>query len=252
MSTSWLLSSSESSTDFKELIPEFFFLHEFLRNTQGFNFGLRQNGDPIDDVILPPWCNSSTRLFMLGMRQALESDYVCSNLNLWIDLIFGYKQSGKLAIDAINRYHPACYFGYPVEQISDTLHRRAIETMIKTWGQTPKKIFDSAHSFQYQNSSVKRPITSTIKFPDNSIHSKIINVKWGNYVGSLDQPIPTCVSCQKLKNLTSLISLPSNTIFGLSQNKCILLKRSKDNGIISSFYFDILNIIDCDFKRIQF
>ena len=32
MNTSWLLSSTESSTDYKELIPEFFFLHEFLTN----------------------------------------------------------------------------------------------------------------------------------------------------------------------------------------------------------------------------
>ena len=234
MSTSWLLSSSESTTDFKELIPEFFFLHEFLRNIEDFNFGLRQNGDSIDDVILPPWCNNNTRLFMMGMRQALESEYVSSNLNLWIDLIFGYKQNGKIAIDAINRYHPACYFGYPVEQISDTLQRRAIETMIKTWGQTPKKIFDSPHPSQYLLPVVKRPTTTTIKFPDDSIHSKIINVKWGNYAGNLDMPLPTCVSYQKGSNLTSLISLQSNTVFGISQNRCILLKRNKDNGMYKS------------------
>ncbi len=35
MNTSWLLSSNDSSTDYKELIPEFFFLHEFLTNGQG-------------------------------------------------------------------------------------------------------------------------------------------------------------------------------------------------------------------------
>jgi hypothetical protein len=235
MSTSWLLSSSESTTDFKELIPEFYFLHEFLRNTQDYNFGVRQNGDSIDDVILPPWCNKSPRLFIMGMRQALESDYVSANLNLWVDLIFGFKQSGKSAIEAINRYHPACYFGYPVEQISDTLHRRAIETMIKTWGQTPKKIFDSPHSFQHQNLISKRLSTSNMKFPEYSIHSKIINVKWGNYCGSLDQMLPSCVSCQKsLKNLTTLVSLPSNTVFGLSKNKCVLLKRYKDNGMFEA------------------
>jgi lysosomal-trafficking regulator len=234
MSTSWLLSSSESTTDFKELIPEFFFLHEFLRNTQNFNFGLRQNGDSIDDVILPPWCKNNTRLFMMGMRQALESDYVSSSLQLWIDLIFGCKQNGKSAIEAINRYHPACYFGYPVEQISDLLQRRAIETMIKTWGQTPKKIFDYSHPSQYPLPVVKRATTATIKFPDDSIHSKIINVKWGSYVGSLDQPLPMCVSCQKGKNLSVLVCLPSNAVFGLSQSKCILLKRYKDTGRLFS------------------
>lgn len=109
MQTSWLLSSSESTTDYKELIPEFYFLHEFLTNKQGFNFGLRQSGEAIDNVVLPAWSKSNPRLFIIIMRQALESNNVTSNLNYWIDLIWGYKQSGRAALDAINCYHPACY-----------------------------------------------------------------------------------------------------------------------------------------------
>ena len=35
MATTWRLSSFESSTDVKELIPEFFFLPEFLENAEG-------------------------------------------------------------------------------------------------------------------------------------------------------------------------------------------------------------------------
>ena len=46
----------------------------------------------------------STRCFTL---QALESDYVSQHLNQWIDLVFGYKQRGREAIDAINVFHPA-------------------------------------------------------------------------------------------------------------------------------------------------
>jgi hypothetical protein len=109
MNTSWLLSSRESTTDYKELIPEFYFLHEFLTNKLGFNFGLRQNGNGIDSVELPAWSKSNPRLFVCIMRQALESNHVTFNLNNWIDLIFGFKQSGKPAHDAINIYHPACY-----------------------------------------------------------------------------------------------------------------------------------------------
>lgn len=41
--TSYWLSSFESTSDFKELIPEFYYLHEFLINKQGFYFGNRQN-----------------------------------------------------------------------------------------------------------------------------------------------------------------------------------------------------------------
>jgi len=39
----------------KELIPEFFYLPEFLVNHNGFNLGVKQSGTPISDVQLPPW-----------------------------------------------------------------------------------------------------------------------------------------------------------------------------------------------------
>ena len=110
----------------------------------GFNFGPRQSGESIDSVTLPAWCSGEPRLFVQIMRQALESAHVTASLALWIDLIFGWRQSGRPAVDSVNCYHPACYFGYPVEQITDTVRRKAIETMIKTWGQTPKQLFVGA------------------------------------------------------------------------------------------------------------
>ena len=39
MATTWRLSSFESATDVKELIPEFFFLPEFLENREGMALG---------------------------------------------------------------------------------------------------------------------------------------------------------------------------------------------------------------------
>ena len=39
--------------------------------------------------------------------QALESDYVSQYLNQWIDLVFGCKQRGQEAENAINVFHPA-------------------------------------------------------------------------------------------------------------------------------------------------
>lgn len=49
----WALSSSMSTTDVKELIPEFFFLPELLSNLNQYQLGQRQSGEQIDDVILP-------------------------------------------------------------------------------------------------------------------------------------------------------------------------------------------------------
>ncbi len=107
INTTWRLASKESPTDVKELIPEFFCFPEMFENFEGLNFGLRQSGEPVYDVILPPWANHSSRLFVLIHRQALECELVRQNLHKWIDLVFGYKQMGQEAIDAINVFHPA-------------------------------------------------------------------------------------------------------------------------------------------------
>lgn len=53
----------------------------------------------VGDVVLPPWANGSAREFIRKHREALESDYVSENLHHWIDLIFGYKQRGKVGFE---------------------------------------------------------------------------------------------------------------------------------------------------------
>lgn len=56
---------------------------------------------------LPPWARNDPRLFILIHRQALESEHVSQTLCQWIDLVFGLKQKGKAAVQAINVFHPA-------------------------------------------------------------------------------------------------------------------------------------------------
>lgn len=43
------------------------------------------------------------------MRAALESDYVSSHINRWIDLIFGFKQTGTNAVAADNLFYHMTY-----------------------------------------------------------------------------------------------------------------------------------------------
>ena len=128
---------------------------EILTNDEGFNLGLRQNGLGVDDVELPPYARSDPRLFMKIHRQSLEAAYVCENLHHWIDLVFGYKQTGQAAIDAINVFHPSTYYGFDLQTIEDEVQRRARATMIKTYGQVETLTqffvcgFFSVHNFSY-------------------------------------------------------------------------------------------------------
>jgi factor associated with neutral sphingomyelinase activation len=46
---------------------------------------------------------------MVKMRAALESDYVTLNIHKWIDLIFGFKQTGEAALASDNMFYPYTY-----------------------------------------------------------------------------------------------------------------------------------------------
>ncbi|VDO10393.1 unnamed protein product [Rodentolepis nana] len=100
----------ESSTNVKELIPEFFYLPEMFENTNGYDLGTLDDGTKLGDVELPPWA-SSPEEFVRIHRQALESDLVSCQLHHWIDLIFGYKQRGPEAVKAVNVFHYLTYEG---------------------------------------------------------------------------------------------------------------------------------------------
>jgi factor associated with neutral sphingomyelinase activation len=91
-----------NSLSVKELIPEFYESDTgFLKNEKKVDFGVNSEGERIDIVKLPQWALNQND-FLRKMREALESDYVSKHLHEWIDLIFGYKQRGKEAVEADN------------------------------------------------------------------------------------------------------------------------------------------------------
>jgi hypothetical protein len=80
---SWLSASRNNMADVKELVPEFFYLPDFLLNTNKFDLGIinykicfskfscfyfcigkKQSGLALNDVILPAWSKNDCREFI--------------------------------------------------------------------------------------------------------------------------------------------------------------------------------------------
>nr|CAD1832089.1 unnamed protein product [Ananas comosus var. bracteatus] len=135
-----------NTSDVKELIPEFFYMPEFLVNSNSYHLGVKQDGEPLGDVVLPPWAKGSPEEFIHKNREALESEFVSSNLHHWIDLVFGYKQRGKPAVEAANIFYYLTYEGaVDLENMDDMLQKSAIEDQIANFGQTPIQLFRKKH-----------------------------------------------------------------------------------------------------------
>ncbi|XP_077504121.1 protein FAN-like [Amblyomma americanum] len=136
------------AADFKELIPEFYdptCNGDFLVNSLNLDFGKHQNGCAVGDVELPQWAQGPAH-FIRTCREALESSFVSENLHDWIDLIFGYKQTGEEAVLADNVYYHLTYEGsVDLDSIQDIYERHSLEVQIMEFGQTPKQIFKHPH-----------------------------------------------------------------------------------------------------------
>uniref|UniRef100_A0A803LFL4 Uncharacterized protein n=1 Tax=Chenopodium quinoa TaxID=63459 RepID=A0A803LFL4_CHEQI len=135
-----------NTSDVKELIPEFFYMPEFIENRFNLDLGEKQSGEKVGDVVLPPWAKGSAREFIRRHREALECDYVSENLHHWIDLIFGHKQRGKAAEDAANVFYHYTYEGsVDIDSVTDPSMKASILAQINHFGQTPKQLFQKPH-----------------------------------------------------------------------------------------------------------
>ncbi|KAJ5183037.1 Concanavalin A-like lectin/glucanase subgroup [Penicillium capsulatum] len=143
----WESASRGNMSDVRELIPEFFYLPEFLVNSNKYDFGLLQDmTTTIDSVELPPWAKGDPKIFIQKNREALESPYVSENLHHWIDLVFGSKQKGDAAVEAVNVFHHLSYKGAKdLDAIDDPMERLATIGIIHNFGQTPGQIFHRPH-----------------------------------------------------------------------------------------------------------
>jgi len=217
----------DSPNDGKELIPEFFYLPEFLSNLNKFDLGKLQSNDQfLNDVQLPPWAHNSPEEFIRIHRLALESDYVSSHLHEWIDLIFGYKQTGQAAVDALNVYMYCSYEkGVDYDTIDDSVTREAIDGMIQNFGQIPTQLLTEPHSQRQTREQAAVLIESQgrpLNIFQNLTHIKAFFVELTS-------------SDDKVSNPVIFISIPKNQIRSfMQQGTPDILITINSNGIIGN------------------
>eukprot|EP00111_Clytia_hemisphaerica_P006851 TCONS_00019802-protein len=219
---SWLSSSESNMADIKELIPEFFYLPDFLTNKNKFDLGTKQNGEELGDIILPPWAKGDAIEFIRLHREALECDYVSAHLNEWIDLVFGYKQQGQAAIDADNIFHHLFYEkSVDLDQITDPTERRATIAFINNFGQMPKQLFKKPHPVkrvmrsQDSNNSLQ---TGTLP----STHQHTYSDKL--FFHHLSSLVPSVQPVKELKNAVGQILTSEKSLTAATEiNKAIFL-----------------------------
>lgn len=141
----WESSSRDNMGDVRELIPEFFYLPDFLLNSNHIQLGHMEDGTALGDVELPPWAKGDPQEFIRIHREALESDFVSSHLHLWIDLIFGYCQQGPAAVENVNIFHPYFYPGRHQKNLTDPIIKSTVLGYVSNFGQVPKQLFTKPH-----------------------------------------------------------------------------------------------------------
>lgn len=82
----------KSTLSNQESVQETFNLPFYLVNENGFNLGVKENGEVLNDIILPKWSNNHFT-YTFVQRLLFESDFTSKKLPKWIDITFGCSQN---------------------------------------------------------------------------------------------------------------------------------------------------------------
>ncbi|XP_028289645.1 lipopolysaccharide-responsive and beige-like anchor protein isoform X2 [Gouania willdenowi] len=208
------------TSDVKELIPEFFYLPEMFVNSNNYNLGVMEDGTVVSDVELPPWAKTPEEFVRIN-RQALETEFVSCQLHQWIDLIFGYKQQGPEATRALNVFYYLTYEGaVNLSSITDDMLREAVESQIRSFGQTPCQLLIEPHTPRSSAMQVtpmmfteqmQQDVIMVLKFPSNSPVTHIA----ANTQPGLTSPAIITVTANRLFSVNKwhgLTGHPSSTV----------------------------------------
>ncbi|XP_066304852.1 WD repeat and FYVE domain-containing protein 3-like isoform X4 [Branchiostoma lanceolatum] len=213
----WMSASKHNMADVKELIPEFFYLPDFLLNKNNFDLGVKQSGIKLGDILLPPWAKGDTREFIRVHREALESDYVSSHLHEWIDLIFGQKQQGEEAIRATNVFHHLFYEGrVDIFSINDPLKKNATIGFINNFGQIPKQLFKKLHPPK------RARMFRSVSYNNDGMPVVANNPQDRLFFHNLDNLRPSLQPMKELKGAVGQITATDKAVLAVEQNKVLI------------------------------
>ena len=128
--------SSTSRTDLKELNPAMYSIPEAYINSSSLAF----SEEASEHIVLPDWAENNPCKYVDVMRKKLETS---EKLNEWIDLIFGCKQTGDLALQSKNIFLPTSYHTSTAESIE--MDEAQFETQVNDFGQCPIQLFLKPH-----------------------------------------------------------------------------------------------------------
>ena len=139
MNNSYLGATTQKG-DVRELIPEIYSIPEIYHNINNFDMGMRRNKTKVIDVECPVWSGNDPYKLISYLNLAFESDIVSSTIGGWIDLVFGYKQRGKEAINSNNVY---MFNSYPdlVDIENMSLDKKKYYYRFVEFGSCPKQLF---------------------------------------------------------------------------------------------------------------
>lgn len=237
-------SGQGSNGDVKELIPEMFYLPELLVNLNREDFGCKQDEETVQNVELPRWAESPID-FIRKHRAALESSFVSSTLNSWIDLVFGFKQKGKQAQNSYNLFCPMTYEENFTKVLSTSTdgesYLQGMIDQVVHFGQTPVKVFKSPH-----------PVRD-LKPPETNIFEKYKKLHECVYYGcetngEICSLLITSRYLIMIKNIYGRISIIRVSLNEIEYNR-VLFDEKKEKilegcdplGPISQEYFDVFN-----------
>ena len=181
---------SQLKEKYQELIPDLFNIPEMYLNINKFDFGLNSEKNNIDNVIIPSWGKHSPRLFCKILKKSIETKYVSSNINNWIDLIFGYKQKGKQAEKFYNVLRDVCMKFNPEKDCEDDKEMEIKINEICEMGINPKQIFTKPHKKREKHQKIKAFFSKNIFLqyfkPQNKIN-QLKNIEKNDYIKEMRQ-----------------------------------------------------------------